>query len=124
MTARAFVISLALACGVGALSAPVDARAKPSAKAHGEKPAAKKGLDPERLRREVDARIAKRREALERAITRKKLAAAKAGALRTEFNQSVAEVHRKLAAALADGKLTPDEARAVRAASQRVGRKA
>ena len=122
MSARAWLVALCVSAAVVSAAGPADARAKAAAKPHG-KPAAKKSLDPERLRQEVEARIARRRDHLEQTIVRKKVPAAKAGAMRTEFNQTVVEVRNKLAAALADGKLTPEEARAVRAASQRVGRK-
>lgn len=123
MTPRPWWLALCVACAAGTLASPADARAKAVAAKPRAKPAAKKGPDPERLRHEVEARIARRRDALEQTIVRKKVTAAKAGALRTEFNHAVIDVRNKLSAALSDGKLTAEEARAVRAASQRIGRK-
>lgn len=121
MKLHLFVTSLLLGSSL-AVALPAEARAKaapkPAAKAK-----ASKGVDAEKLRHEVEARIAKRRDHLEQTIVRKKVPAAKAGAMRQEFNQTVVDVRNKLGAALADGKVTAEEARVVRAASQRVGRK-
>ena len=122
MNTRAILLSVFCAFTALAIATPSDARAKAAPK-HGAKPKTPRGLDPERLRHDVEARVAKRRDHLEQLIVRKKVPAAKAGAMRQEFNQSVVEARNKLAAALADGKVTAEEARAVRAATAKIGRR-
>jgi hypothetical protein len=63
----------------------------------------------------VDAREAKAREQMEKRASQ--LPTDKASALRAKFDERVAKVNAEVAKAVADGTVTKDEARAVRAAS-------
>ena len=67
------------------------------------------------FKQRVDARIAKMREHVE--ARAKNLSADQAKELRANFDNSVAKMNAEVAKAIADGTVTKDEARAVRAAS-------
>ncbi len=117
---RSFVfrLALSLATTLPLLAAGEAHAAKPGKTAKA--PSKERGIDAERLKRDVGARIAKQRDKLERTIKAKKLGAAKAGVLRGEFDAAAAEVWGKLHAALADGVVTRKEGRAVLQAASKI----
>lgn len=119
MLRRLFVrLALPLATVLVVLGSVEDAEAKPKKAAKA--PPKERGIDTEKLQRDVDARIAKQREKLEQAISKRKLGAAKADAMRAEFNLGVVHVRAKLQAAMADGVVTRGEGRAVLQAASNV----
>lgn len=80
----------------------------------------KKGVDPERLRAEIEGRIARAKDRLEQHIAKKKVPAARAGAMRQEFNTGVLHVRSRMQVAMNDGVVTRDEARDVRTAARQI----
>lgn len=73
------------------------------------------------FKQHVDARQAKAREHMEKRAA--SLPADQAKALREQFNANVAKTNAEVAKAIADGTVTADEAKAVRAASPHGGGK-
>ena len=74
------------------------------------------------FKQHVDARQAKARQHMEEKAS--KLSAADATALRAKFNEATAKVNAEVAKAVADGTVTQDEAKAVRAANPHHGKHA
>jgi hypothetical protein len=71
------------------------------------------------FKQHVDARQAKARQHMEERAS--KLAATEAQALRASFDAAAAKVNAEVAKAIADGTVTKEEAKAVRAASPHRG---
>jgi hypothetical protein len=90
------------------------AAAKKQAKAE------KKGIPAEKLRHEIDGRIARAREKLEHHIEKKKLSAEKSAAARNEFNAGVVHVRAKLDAVSKGGVVTREDAREVRSLARQI----
>lgn len=97
-------------------AAPVAAKA--TAKKHAK--AEKKGIPVEKLRHEIDGRIARAREKLEHNIEKKKLSAEKSAAARNEFNAGVVHVRAKLDAVSKGGIVTREDAREVRVLARQI----
>ena len=91
-------------------AAPAGAHAKPAKRAKAEK----KGIPSERFRQEIEGRIARARDRLERHLEKRRLPEASATALRTDFNAGVLQVRARVAAVSKDGVVSRDEAREVR----------
>ena len=98
--------------GVPALAAPAPPPAK-VAHGHGHAVFPMKGAD---FKTKVDGKIAKARTRMEAEAS--KLPADQAKELRAKFDATVANVNKELNAAIADGTVTQDEAKRVRAAAK------